>query len=135
MLRALQGMSLSILVAMTPLGVAAEGPASTNCRDVNLEGRVVYSTCAIGAPETAQLISWQEGRITSTEWTDAKLFDIRLSECTSAVSQNVSVRFSGVEDEGTDDVGRANEVEEGPGIGPMVGWSFRLPMIQHSCVS
>lgn len=113
-LRALQGMSLSMLVAMTPLGVAAEeGKRVRTAGDVNLEGRVVYSTCAIGAPETAQLISWQEGRITSTEWTDAKLFDIRLSECTSTVSQNVSVRFSGVEQEDTDGVGRSNEVEEG----------------------
>jgi type 1 fimbria pilin len=113
-LRALQGVLLSMLVATTPLGAVAEGGQRVRIAgDVYLEGHVVYATCAISAPETAQLISWQEGRITFTEWTDGKLFDIRLSECTSTVSQNVSVRFSGVEQDGTDDVGRSNEVEEG----------------------
>lgn len=101
--------------------------------DMNLEGRVVYSTCAIGAPETARLISVK--RAYHVHRVDRCQVDIRLSECTSAVSQNVSVRFSGVEDEGTDDVGISNEIEEGAW-----NWSDGQVVIQvahdqHSCVS
>lgn len=80
------------------LGAAAdEGRKVRTDGDINLEGRVVYSTCAVGAPEVNQLIPWQEGRATSAEWIDAKLFEIRLSECLPLVSQNVNARFSGVE--------------------------------------
>lgn len=81
------------------LGAAAdEGRKVRTAGDINLEGRVVYSSCAVGAPEVAQPISWQEGRAMSAEWTDAKLFDIRLSECISSVSQHVTANFISVEE-------------------------------------
>ncbi|MNJ54479.1 hypothetical protein D3C77_499190 [compost metagenome] len=99
MQRVLQGTLLSILVVMPSFGaVADERQKVHTAGDINLEGRIVYSSCAVGAPEVAELISWQEGRVISAEWTDAKLFDIRLSECVSSVSQQVSASFSGVEE-------------------------------------
>lgn len=96
----LQGTLLSVLAAIASLGVVAGEPKKVRgAGDINLQGRVVYSTCAIGAPDVTELVSWQEGHVVSTEWTERKLFDIRLSECTSSVSQHVSARFNGIEED------------------------------------